>query len=58
MEGYVFNLGIGSACWLSKKQREISHSSTKVENKETSKRACEVVWLRRMFVELQVENFG
>ena len=50
--GYVFSLGTGAITWTSKKQHEVTLSSTEEEYQGALKGACEAVWLRRMLLDM------
>jgi hypothetical protein len=51
---YVFNLVTGAVSWINKKQHADSLSSTKAKYRLTVQGTWEVVWLWRVFADLQV----
>jgi hypothetical protein len=52
ISGYVFKLGNGAITWSLKKQNAVSLSSTKAEYAAMAHAACEAIWLRNLFQEL------
>ena len=54
--GYVFSLGTGIVTWTSNKQHAIALSSTEAEYRGAVKGPCEVVWLRRILSDLQMQQ--
>jgi hypothetical protein len=51
--GFMFSFGSGAISWSSKKQPTIALSSTEVEYKGVTIVACEVVWLQKLFLDLE-----
>ena len=49
----MFYVRIGAVSWSSKKQQIVSLSTTKVEFIAATACACQAIWLRRIFEELQ-----
>ena len=43
--GYMFHLGFGPICWQSKKQNNVSLSSTEVEYRGSINATTEAIWL-------------
>jgi hypothetical protein len=50
--GYVFQIGLGAISWASKKQPIGWTSTPKPKYVETNKTTCQVVWLRRILLDL------
>ncbi|XP_031263955.1 secreted RxLR effector protein 161-like [Pistacia vera] len=50
--GYVFSLFGGVVCWMSKRQITVALSSTEAEYMALTHAAKEVMWLRRLSLEL------
>ena len=49
---YVFSFGSGAVSWINKKQTTITLSSIEVEYRAAYLATCEVIWIRRLLVEL------
>nr|GEU33566.1 retrovirus-related Pol polyprotein from transposon TNT 1-94 [Tanacetum cinerariifolium] len=54
--GYCFLLGTTVVSWKSKKQATVALSSTEAEYVAVTESACQVVWLRRILVDLGQEQ--
>ena len=54
VSGYCFSIGSGAVSWTSKKQPTVALSSTEAEYKAACIAACEVVWLRRILMDVAV----
>ena len=50
--GCCFSMGSASISWMSRKQKSVVLSTTKVEYITASMACCEAVWLRKLFSEL------
>eukprot|EP00253_Pinus_taeda_P034533 PITA_34533 len=50
--GYVFHMRSGAISWASKKQRVVSLSTAEAEYVAATSVACQVVWLRRVLIDL------
>jgi hypothetical protein len=50
--GYVFQIGLGAISWASKKQLIVSPPTPKPKYVATNKTTCQVVWLRRILLDL------
>lgn len=55
---WVFDLGSGAIVWSSKKQEVIALSSTKAKYVDMTSAACQAVWMRRLLVDLGVQQYG
>lgn len=49
---YCFGIGSGMTSWCSKKQRFVALSFVEAEYMAASKATCEVIWLRKLLVNL------
>ena len=49
---YSFNVGSGMISWCSRKQKSVSLSSVEVEYMVVRTAMCEVIWLRKLLVNL------
>lgn len=56
--GYVFMLGTGAVSWSSKKQPIVTLSTTEAEFVAAASCACQAIWLRRIFKEIQFKQQG
>eukprot|EP01018_Ginkgo_biloba_P023529 Gb_26259 [translate_table: standard] len=54
--GYAFNLGSGAISWGSKKQPIVSLSTAEAEYIAANATACQAIWLRRILLDLYVEQ--
>eukprot|EP00253_Pinus_taeda_P006636 PITA_06636 len=50
--GYCFGIGSRVTSWCNKKQKSIALSSVEAEYMAASKATCEVIWLRKLLVNL------
>ena len=50
--GYCFNIGSGMTSWCIRKQKSVALSSAEAEYMEASTTLCEVIWLRKLLVNL------
>eukprot|EP00253_Pinus_taeda_P014399 PITA_14399 len=53
---YCFNIGLGMTSWCSRKQKSVALSSSEAEYMATSIALCEVIWLRKLLVNLFGRN--
>ncbi|PKU78290.1 Retrovirus-related Pol polyprotein from transposon TNT 1-94 [Dendrobium catenatum] len=53
--GYCAFLGDTLISWIVKKQSSVARSSTEAEYRALSTAACDIIWLRRILTEFQVE---
>jgi len=54
--GYVFNLGSRPVAWASKKQPNVTLTSTEAEYVAAAIAACQTVWMRKVLEELLHEQ--
>ncbi|GKV33525.1 hypothetical protein SLEP1_g42028 [Rubroshorea leprosula] len=54
--GFVFMLGSGAISWSSKKQPIVTLSTTEAEYVAATSCACQVIWLRRIMEELELNQ--
>eukprot|EP00253_Pinus_taeda_P032976 PITA_32976 len=54
--GYAMCLGSGAACWRSHKQSVPADSTTEAEYVATAETMKEIVWLRKIFEDLQTSS--
>ncbi|MCO5569448.1 hypothetical protein L7F22_023160 [Adiantum nelumboides] len=55
ISGYVFMLGMNTISWSSKKLPTVALSSTEVEYRALALATCEIMWLKKIFKDLNVQ---
>ncbi|MCO5576755.1 hypothetical protein L7F22_030574 [Adiantum nelumboides] len=53
--GFMFTLGSAATTWSSKKQPTVALSSIEAEYRGAAVAACEVAWLRKLFMDLRMQ---